>query len=378
MTISDQLWFIAHNTDPETGELFDVEVLKSDPRVIHSVMLLSMKLGLKTHKLPSNNYQSGLSERIFDELRNWRLEKSKEIELPAYYVFSDKELVEIASSDIETKEDLMLVKGVGPTKYELYGDEIFSIVSECTNDSSCIPTDNYSIPEKKTSSEYPYNIAKKIIPAVSLPDDISYRMDTVINDKKVISEKYKRDKEILLMYFKENLSYESIGDKYGITRSRVGQIINRGLKKLKRKAVIEYLSGNISQFNPDLFRIEIMPELTASQLSEFKYEDDISISEMARKLTGLKNSSQAGRVNYYDIALWLMLTGDLVEGQGDNTSRTPTEKGIQHGFLMKSRKNSRGVEYTTLVANISAQRYIIEHYREIYEAAKSHSPEQDF
>ena len=55
------------------------------------------------------------------------------IGLPAYCVFSDAELYNIAMSDILCKEDLLLVKGISQKRYELFGDEIMGILKEYMN-----------------------------------------------------------------------------------------------------------------------------------------------------------------------------------------------------------------------------------------------------
>jgi len=60
----------------------------------------------------------------FDALRNLRAEIAKESGVPAYIVFGDKTLKEMATTLPTTKEAMLDVNGVGEVKYERYG-EIF-------------------------------------------------------------------------------------------------------------------------------------------------------------------------------------------------------------------------------------------------------------
>ncbi|HYI44486.1 MAG TPA: HRDC domain-containing protein, partial [Actinomycetota bacterium] len=65
---------------------------------------------------------------LFEELKAWRSQRAKTDEVPAYVVFHDSTLHDIAASGPASVEDLADVKGVGPSKLERYGDEIISLV----------------------------------------------------------------------------------------------------------------------------------------------------------------------------------------------------------------------------------------------------------
>lgn len=71
--------------------------------------------------------------RIFDALRQWRLETAKALGKPPYVIFWDKTLVEIARRRPVDFEDLLLIPGVGGRqKVERYADEILDIVADET------------------------------------------------------------------------------------------------------------------------------------------------------------------------------------------------------------------------------------------------------
>ena len=58
---------------------------------------------------------------MFQRLRQWRLERSKADEVPAFVVFSDATLRELARRRPTTDEALLAVPGIGPAKLAAYG-----------------------------------------------------------------------------------------------------------------------------------------------------------------------------------------------------------------------------------------------------------------
>ena len=62
----------------------------------------------------------------FAALKRWRLEQSRSDGVPAYVVFSNRTLEEIARVDPETLGELAAVSGVGPTKLESYGERVLA------------------------------------------------------------------------------------------------------------------------------------------------------------------------------------------------------------------------------------------------------------
>jgi superfamily II DNA helicase RecQ len=62
-------------------------------------------------------------------LRSWRLETSRRLGVPAYVVFNDRTLDEIAGVRPTTERALISVNGIGPRKLEDFGDEILELVA---------------------------------------------------------------------------------------------------------------------------------------------------------------------------------------------------------------------------------------------------------
>ena len=63
---------------------------------------------------------------LFERLRVWRSEAAEG--KPAFVVFTDATLVEIARTKPADQEQLLAVPGVGPSKWELYGTEVLDLV----------------------------------------------------------------------------------------------------------------------------------------------------------------------------------------------------------------------------------------------------------
>jgi len=61
---------------------------------------------------------------LFDLLRRWRRERAQADGIPAYVVFHDRTLAEIARLRPESAGELAEVAGVGPAKLERYGEEV--------------------------------------------------------------------------------------------------------------------------------------------------------------------------------------------------------------------------------------------------------------
>ncbi|MGI4936333.1 MAG: DNA helicase RecQ, partial [Janthinobacterium lividum] len=77
--------------------------------------------------------ESGLSadeQTIFDRLRWWRVETARKHNVPAYVIFHDATMREIAKAKPGSIDDLRGVSGVGEKKLETYGEEIIALIAE--------------------------------------------------------------------------------------------------------------------------------------------------------------------------------------------------------------------------------------------------------
>jgi len=69
-------------------------------------------------------------QAIFERLRAWRMGAAREHNVPAYVIFVDATLREIAKARPTSLDDLRGVSGVGEKKLLSYGDEIVRLISE--------------------------------------------------------------------------------------------------------------------------------------------------------------------------------------------------------------------------------------------------------
>ena len=66
---------------------------------------------------------------VYAALKRWRLERAKADEVPAYVVFHNSTLAEVAARRPKTLNELASVPGVGPTKLERYGEDVLAALS---------------------------------------------------------------------------------------------------------------------------------------------------------------------------------------------------------------------------------------------------------
>jgi len=70
------------------------------------------------------------AQSVFDKLRWWRVETARTHNVPAYVIFPDATLREIARQQPATLSSLRAISGVGDKKLESYGKEIISLIEE--------------------------------------------------------------------------------------------------------------------------------------------------------------------------------------------------------------------------------------------------------
>lgn len=70
------------------------------------------------------------ARQIYDRLRSLRRQLAEENNVPAFMVFSDKTLREIARAAPATESDLRRIKGVGPAKCEAYGRRVLQAIKD--------------------------------------------------------------------------------------------------------------------------------------------------------------------------------------------------------------------------------------------------------
>ncbi len=77
-----------------------------------------------------NAGEVALDLTLFETLRTWRATTARGMGVPAYVVFPDATLAEVARRRPRSEDDLLEVKGIGPRKLESYGADLLRLVRE--------------------------------------------------------------------------------------------------------------------------------------------------------------------------------------------------------------------------------------------------------
>ena len=86
------------------------------------------ELGIET-RAPRAARPTEPDDPLYTALKRWRLQRATADDLPAYVVFHNSTLAEIAGRKPQDLSELGAVPGVGPTKLERYGDEVLAVLS---------------------------------------------------------------------------------------------------------------------------------------------------------------------------------------------------------------------------------------------------------
>lgn len=70
----------------------------------------------------------------YEALKQWRLERSKELSVPAFAVFTDQTLRDIAAAQPKTLKQLRFIRGVGDTKLEQFGGDVLRTLRALNGD----------------------------------------------------------------------------------------------------------------------------------------------------------------------------------------------------------------------------------------------------
>ena len=68
--------------------------------------------------------------KLFDKLKELRLEIARAEKIPPYIVFNDKTLIDMCAKMPTTKSDMLNVSGVGENKYGKYGEKFIAVIKE--------------------------------------------------------------------------------------------------------------------------------------------------------------------------------------------------------------------------------------------------------
>jgi ATP-dependent DNA helicase RecQ len=89
-----------------------------------------VELKKTTAKKIAEGQMSNLEQARFDVLRKWRKEKAQELDIPAFVVFGDKTLIDIAKKNPQSIDQLKMIYGIGDAKLEKFGWDLLAELSQ--------------------------------------------------------------------------------------------------------------------------------------------------------------------------------------------------------------------------------------------------------
>jgi superfamily II DNA helicase RecQ len=70
-----------------------------------------------------------VEQKIFEAFKIWRQTKANDLNLPAYMICSNSELISLVKTRPESIDQLIKIKGFGDQKIAKFGDEIIALLN---------------------------------------------------------------------------------------------------------------------------------------------------------------------------------------------------------------------------------------------------------
>jgi ATP-dependent DNA helicase RecQ len=142
----------------------------------------------------------GVHRGLFDALRDWRGEKARLVQKPAYIIFSDATLRELARIRPSTLEAMRLIYGIGEAKLAEFGTPVLDLITSFCMDHT-LPTDVAGSPRLVAPTP-----AKPRVLTVSRSQAFSlFRLGTSIQD---VVDQMDRSPNTVLQYLVEFIRAE--------------------------------------------------------------------------------------------------------------------------------------------------------------------------
>ncbi len=85
--------------------------------------------GARQRTASSSTDLVGTDRALFERLRSWRRDQARAADVPAFVIFNDAVLQEVARRRPDDRAALLEVPGIGPVKAERFGDDLLEIVA---------------------------------------------------------------------------------------------------------------------------------------------------------------------------------------------------------------------------------------------------------
>ena len=87
----------------------------------------------KTARAAADAVSESVPLELWEQLRQLRLDLSRELSIPPYVIFHDKTLKEMAARRPATRDDLLDISGIGQSKLERFGDQFLAVIKRWRN-----------------------------------------------------------------------------------------------------------------------------------------------------------------------------------------------------------------------------------------------------
>jgi ATP-dependent DNA helicase RecQ len=125
--------YSALKLEPKAGELLrgEVQLRLAKPRVRVAAPTVKERKAKRSRALVSGLDADGMpiDEELFDRLRELRRTLAAEQKVPAYVVFGDRSLADMAARRPATRDEFLECHGVGEAKLERYGEVFLSAIT---------------------------------------------------------------------------------------------------------------------------------------------------------------------------------------------------------------------------------------------------------
>ncbi len=110
------------------GELVATEAARPFLRGEQRLMLREAAFAARAPRARAERREAPHDDPVFAALREWRKAEARSQGVPAYVIFHDATLAEIAARQPDSPDELRLVPGVGESKLERYGDAVLEVL----------------------------------------------------------------------------------------------------------------------------------------------------------------------------------------------------------------------------------------------------------
>ena len=243
----------------------DAKLATYDELFVEEISAYAAESGLSERPPPMTRSRRGSSGRqtdathdqeLFERLRALRKRLADERNVPAFAIFSDATLRQMAAETPRSRHSLQRISGVGETKLRQFGDEFIRVIEEHAREASLGA--NISSSSSYREPEDPSPVEALLSQVLKRPAEgaVSANAASLPLLKKqledVLHTLHEREARVLQLRFGledgHRRTLEEIGREFGVTRERIRQIEAKALRKLRHpsrsKKIRDFLETN--------------------------------------------------------------------------------------------------------------------------------------